>query len=79
MSLYPRAYAIYTQPGVVWIPSTLIQKHMEDVSRLEVIQESSDLMKYACGEYASALVLQVCRALLLGVIGHLVSHHKTQI
>lgn len=49
MSLYLRAYAIYTQPGLVWIPSTLRQKHMEDISRLEVIQESSDLMKYACG------------------------------
>lgn len=77
--LYLRAYAIHAHPGLVWIPSTLRQKHMEDISRLEVIQESSDLTKYACGEWASALALQVCRALLLVVIGHLVSHHKTQI
>lgn len=25
------------------------QKHMEDITRLEENQESSDLMKYACG------------------------------
>lgn len=58
------------------------QKHVEDITRLEVNQESSDLMKYACGEWckywscASALMLQVCRALLLGVTSHSVRYQK---